>query len=203
MRLKLFLLLFVAVLLVGVASAEVQETSYTFKQNDFVNYNWTCLDDDGIHCSSGTPVTLTLTNPRGVTIFSNSSMTFNPTSFNHTIDTSTIGEYKVLIIVPTITNTTTGFSYLVTASGEAKGILGFYILMFVLIYLLTFFSAYWENVTLTTLGAFGMIILGMFSLINGIDIYRNNLTEAFSLITIFIGAYFAVTGSIKVIQENL
>lgn len=111
---KLFALLFVAIFMITLASAE----SFTFKQEEEVNFRFRCIDTAGEFCGSATVITLSLEAPNGSNVFDNSSMTSNPTFFNHTLSTADTGTYQTLIFVPGNENTTTEFTYQVTVTGE-------------------------------------------------------------------------------------
>lgn len=105
------------ILLIGLVPL-INAESYTFKQNENVNFQFVCLDTTNNYCSNTTQVLLTLTySSNGTILIANSSMSANPTYFNHTLKTNLTGKYYVLIISPTYVNTSTEFTYNVNPAG--------------------------------------------------------------------------------------
>ena len=100
--------------MISLASA----ASYTYKQDDTIDYRFRCIDLNGDYCPNTVFVGLSLDHPNGSTIYDNSTMTSNPTYYNHTLPTSDVGTYSVFIIAPSI-NSTTEFTYDVTPSGAS------------------------------------------------------------------------------------
>lgn len=111
---KLFATLFIAVFLISMASA----ASYTFRNGEDVNFRFRCFDGSGEFCGGTSLVTISIEAPNGTNVFDNSSMTGNPTFFNHTLPTEDNGIYSSIIFAPGNANTTTEFTYKVTNTGE-------------------------------------------------------------------------------------
>jgi hypothetical protein len=61
----------------------------------------------------------------------------------------------------------------------------------------------YRNITLSALTGMLMIFLGIWIVRNGVVIYRDNLTNYFGYVTIFIGAAIALTALIEWIQNVL
>jgi len=61
----------------------------------------------------------------------------------------------------------------------------------------------YKDHTLITIVAFFIMILGVFTFVNGIDFINNYVTTALSTIFIAVGGYFAVTEGISFIKEYL
>jgi hypothetical protein len=124
--------------------------------------------------------------------------------FNYTFcNTGRVGEYIVNGVgdidgVPQTWN----YNFFVTPSGFT-GILGLFVIVIAAIYFIAFFGFFGKSVWVAMFGGLGMILLGLFTLNNGIDIYRSFITEAFSFITIGIGSTFALTAGVDLIEENL
>lgn len=103
--------------------------------------------------------------------------------------TGELGVYEYTITATDgVQNTTQTFFFEVTPSGE-KGLLGFYFLIIILSYGVLAFGLYKQDITVTALSSFALVFLGIYMLFFGIDIFKNYLTNAFSLITIGIGSY--------------
>lgn len=93
------------------------------------------------------------------------------------------------------------YDYNVTPSGSGD-ILGFFILIVIMIYGIAFVGFFGKSEWVTILGGMAMIGLGLFTINNGIDVYRNQITEIFSWTTIALGAFFALYAGTSVIKEN-
>ncbi len=61
----------------------------------------------------------------------------------------------------------------------------------------------YKDHTLITIAAFFIMILGVFTFVNGVDSINNYVTTSFSTILIAVGGYFAVTEGISFIKEYL
>jgi len=96
----------------------ISGADFTFKQNEYVNFEYTCLDEVlNTYCNDTFQLLVKITAPNGSTIIRNSSATWNETYFNHSFPTAIIGEYSVLAITPQ-TNTTSELTYEVTNTGQ-------------------------------------------------------------------------------------
>lgn len=62
-----------------------------------------------------------------------------------------------------------------------------FIIVFIMFYLLTFIGIKIQNPWVSLGGCIGLLIVGIYTSINGVDIYRNELTSIISYITIMIG----------------
>lgn len=94
------------------------EVSYVFKLDEDVNYRFRCVEEDNTYCSNTTQLLMSIEYPNGTNAYDNSSMTHNPTYFNHTLPTNALGQYNTIIISPTVNGTITEFSYEITPTGK-------------------------------------------------------------------------------------
>jgi hypothetical protein len=143
--------------------------------------------------------------PDGHATFYNKPLSKNGNSYSLTLSTgnySSLGPICHGIVCSGTITETGSICRDVTPSGF-NNILGFTIIIFTLLYLITFIGAYYENFTVAVLGGMGLIALGLFSINNGIDVYRNAITNTISLTTLGLGAYFAISGGVKLIQETM
>lgn len=93
--------------------------------------------------------------------------------------------------------------FTITASGTSGGVLGnfgLFILLFAFGYAILFVGIFTRNIPTTILGGFALIIMGLYTLINGIDMYRNFATEAFSIITFAFGGFWAAKASLESLE---
>lgn len=89
----------------------------------------------------------------------------------------------------------------VTPTGD-EGILGLSIIILFVAFFLPFLGLFLQNKEITILGGFALMIIGLYSYNDGIDIYLNRLTEVFSIIMIGLGAMFALYSAMELIREN-
>lgn len=80
-----------------------------------------------------------------------------------------------------------GDSVLYINSSGLTGTLGLFVIAFLLFFGLTFYGIRIKNIWVSLIGTFGLLLLGLYTSFNGIDIYKNELTSAVSYVTIAIG----------------
>ena len=81
--------------------------------------------------------------------------------------------------------------------------IAFYIIIIVIIYAIAFIGFFGKNEWVAILGGLGMIALGLYTINNGIVIYKDFITNIFSWTTIGVGAFFALYAGVSVIYDNL
>jgi len=97
----------------------ISAQSYVFKEDEYVNYRFRCFDANNSYCNNATQLIISVEYPNGSNAVDNRSMTHNPTYFNVSLPTDTIGSgYMAIINSPTSNGTVTEFSYDVTYNGE-------------------------------------------------------------------------------------
>jgi len=131
-------------------------------------------------------------------------MTKAGTYYNYTFcNTDQVGEYIVNGHGDDDGETVVwSYNLFVTPSGYSN-ILGLFIILIVGVYSIALFGFFGKNVWVAIAGGLMMITLGLFTLLNGIDVHRNFMTESFSFFTIGLGAIFALTAGLELIDENL
>lgn len=150
----------------------------SFPQNSNINLIQTCAN-----CSF-TNIT-TIQTPNGL-ININSKMTKSGTFYTYVFtsnNTIPIGTY-IVNGVGDENGINAVWSYSFNVNG---GNLGFFILAFLVFYGITFFGLYKKNEWIALVGSIGLLLLGMFTSFNGVDVYKNDLTKALSYITLAIG----------------
>ena len=142
--------------------------------------------------------------PAGTMSYMNNGMTKTGTNYNYTFcNTTSLGDYSY---------TTCGdkegiqrcedIAFEVTPSGRGgNSNIAFVIILIVIIYAVTFVSFFGRNLPLSVLTGMFMSFFGLWIVRNGIVIYRDNLTNYFGYITIFIGVLIALWAAIEWIQE--
>ena len=92
-------------------------------------------------------------------------------------------------------------TFTVIPESQSLGI-GFYILVILLAYAIAFIGFFGKNEIITILGGMFMMLLGLWLVMNGITDYRTSLTNTVSIITLALGAIFAIWGSIGLLGDD-
>lgn len=133
--------------------------------------------------SNGSAINITTIKfPDGSLVSFNEEMTKDGTFYNWTLSSSRtylIGEYIV-----NGAGDEGVWNYKFVING---GNIGFFIILFVVCYGLTFYGLKIQNEWVSLLGCFGLLFLGIHTSFNGIDLYKNEMTRAISYITIAVG----------------
>lgn len=180
--------------------------SFYFELNESINYRFRCFDTDNNYCSSGTQLLVSIEDPEGINSIDNSSMTYNPTYFNHTLPTDKIGDYDVLIVSPSYNGTVSEFTYSVNPLGRvqttAQGINSAIFLVIIVAFTLVFLGLSFKLTQYPELRVLNLFFIGftmiffIYSLHLGY-LYMLNLavftTDAIRIIY-FVASIFIVTG---------
>jgi len=151
--------------------------------------------------------TLTTINTPTQVLTINQNGTNNLQTFNWTVSSGNfeeLGNYKINIVCSDGTDTVTGYVELeVTPSGDGgTSNIVFFIFAIFLLYSITFFGFFGKNIPITILGGMAMIFLGVWLINNGIIIFRNDLTNYISYVTIGVGvitSFWAMLEQLEVI----
>lgn len=194
---KLLVLLIFGILLLNIASAEVQ-TLGVFKQRETINLIQTC---DNSTYSNVTRVTY----PNGnFVINEHTKMTKVGSNYNYSLlTTEQLGQYIVYgecdengVI------TTWVYDFDITPSGEGESLIGLFIIIFLVCYGTLALGFLIKNQYIALFGALLVLILGVFTYKNGIDVYKNFMTEIISFVSIGVGAILSLLIPIEMITEN-
>ena len=85
--------------------------------------------------------------------------------------------------------------------GKTKMTIAFIFIGSVLMYFLLVLAFALENYPLGMLSSLGIIIIGVYIAIYNIEYINNMLTQAFALISIGLGSYVFINGSVEKIKE--
>ena len=92
--------------------------------------------------------------------------------------------------------------FVATETGKGPGALAFFVFVFVISYGIGFIGFFGKNEWISILGGFACLSLGIYTVVNGIDIYRNFITLGISYFTIAMGAIFTLIPALEMINEN-
>ena len=102
---------------------------------------------------------------------------------------STLGEHSYVINCNnSIVGGSSSLKFLVTPDGR-NGLMGYYILIILLSYGVLILGIYKKDITVSMLGTLALYFLGLWIMFYGIDIFKNYLTQAFSIITLGVAFY--------------
>jgi hypothetical protein len=99
------------------ASAADIETSYVFRQHEYVNFRFRCYDTNVNYCTSTTLLLINVESPNGTNALDNQSLTANSSYFNVSLPTNETGRYSAIISSPSSVNTLSEFTYIVNPQG--------------------------------------------------------------------------------------
>lgn len=199
-RIKLFIFIVLGFFLVSTVLPLVnseQQSLGTYKVGSCISLTQICAN-----CTFNNITSVTA--PDSTIVLTQSAMTKSGTVYNKTFcNTGQQGRYIVRGLGdPEGTDTIWTYDFQVTPSGFSN-LLGLFIIVTTVIYGIGFVGFFGKNIWVAVLGGLALISLGLFTLLNGIDVYRSYITEAFSFITIGIGAIFSITAGVELIQDNL
>lgn len=201
---KLAFAILLTLILFPLATAQVNEdnneqTFGTFKQSQKIDLLQLCSNCTFVNITS-------VVAPDSSIVLGQRAMGKADTRYNYTLissNTTQLGRYLVNGIGDPDGNIQVwSYDFLVTPSGRSN-LLGLFIIVMGLVYTITLVGFFGKNVWVTIIGGLLMMPLGLFTLINGIDIFRNFMTEAVSLVTMALGAFFAIFSLIAVIEDNM
>lgn len=202
MKSKILTIFLISIFLISLASAVCQDGEGNLnskKQNECVRIAQTCATCSYVNISS---ISLSTSNE---TIVSNIEMTSigNGEWEYQFCNTTVLGSYDVrgegdLDGIPD--SFTSCFD--ITPSGDSgTSQMIFHLFLILFIYGITFFAFYYaKNIPMTILCGMLMIFLGVYTINNGIIIYRDNITNYISYITIAIGFIISIWALIEQVE---
>ncbi len=145
--------------------------------------------------------------PNNNVLLSNIEANKNNTFYSYLMNggnTTTLGKYKYFYDCGNTVDSQTGkINFNVTPSGrDGNSNIAFVIILIVIIYTVTLVSFFGRNLPLSILTGMFMAFFGIWIIQNGLVIYRDNLTNYFGYVTIFIGALIALWAAIELIQDE-
>lgn len=196
MKVYSILYIFLATIILVMSLGSALENMGTFQQNKDFTLTQTC--------SEATFITITVNYPNSSIMASNISMTsVGAGQFSYDVNHNKLiqlGRYDVKGVSDGCENTF-GTFFTITPSG-LTGVLGLFIIVFIISYGIGFFGFFGKNVWVSMLGGMAMIALGIYTINNGIDVYRTFMTNIIAWTTIGIGAIFSITAGIEIIQDT-
>ena len=200
---KILTILCLGIVLISLASVSAVTNEYApVKQSDCVTLKQTCGSCSYSNISVSFPNS-TLQTINEVMI-DNGGGIFTYQFCN----TTNLGRYDVMTCgdingVHTCTDEGTLWFH-VTPSGEygnSKTIA--YIFIALILYAIGFIGFFGKSEWISALGGMAMMAFGVYTINNGLIIFRDWITNYFSYVTIGVGAIFALVSIIETIQENL
>lgn len=205
-KLILFSMLFLEVLFtIALTSQSTDATQlYTFKQNTVVDLKETCIDANNSFCDSSTLCLLTILKPDMTTLVQNATMTPGANYFNYTLSpqqTSVNGEYQVTILCSNSYSGFDSFTYLVTPTGDSRG-LGLFLVLALGSIILLILSVYIGNAYIGFFAGGGFLSTGVYTMIYGISSLSDLYTRTISYIVIGIGAILWIAAGYDLVTSG-
>lgn len=135
-------------------------------------------------CSDATWINLTISNTNGIILF-NQEMNYNGTTWEYKFTPDTLGRHDVNYLTDGCEKS--NVAYFFVNPVDNTGSMVFFIFLYLLFYGITILGLLKRNGWITLGGCFGLLILGVYTGINGIGEFKNDLTSAVSYITLLIG----------------
>lgn len=186
MKKTIIILLMAFLLVLPLMDAQDQ---YTYKAGEVSDLKIP-FEVDGEAASSSATCNISIQYPNGSYLVSNTPMTnLNNGEFNYTFyknQTKISGGYKWVAYCCDGSKCASGYdNFEITPSGKSgTSNIIFFLFLILMLYGINLLGFFGENETMTLLGGMALIFLGVYLINNGIIIYRDNLTNYFSYITI-------------------
>jgi len=192
--------LFLFLILISLVSAG--DLLQSIKQTRTIDLIQTCSDCTFVELTS-------ITYPNGTKLQMNVNMTQIGEDYSYPFgNTTQLGIYKYntcgdLLSPASNTRVLTceTISFEVTPSGWSGGAnVAFFIFIIVAIYSINLLGFFGKNIPMTILGGMALMFLGIYMIQQGIVIYRDNLTNYFSYITIAWGFISAIWAGLEQLE---
>jgi len=192
---KIYLTIILGIFLL-LGSVSALDNYPTIKQNDCINLQQICASCSYVNISS-------ISNRENYSLISNVEMNYygNGEWRYEFCNTSFIGEYDVKG-QGDINGVDEGFAtrFEVTPTG-IEGNLGFYIILLILSLRIIILGFVAQDTWVAILGSFGLIIMGLFMLLYGINGMKDVVyTYSISIITIMLGAYIGIRAAVETLE---
>jgi hypothetical protein len=135
-------------------------------------------------CDNATWINLSISNINGFVI-TNVQMINNGTSWYYKFTPNILSPHDISFLSDGCEKS--GTTRLNINSTNNNNSIVLFIFLYILFYGITLLGLLKRHVWITLGGCFGLLILGVYTGTNGIDIYKNGLTDAVSYITLLIG----------------
>ncbi len=199
MQLK-YLTIILGILLLGITMAEVQ-TLGTFEDGRDIELKQVASSD-----YTGCNIT-SVSFPNSSKIVQNVKMSKSGNEYSYNLKGgNTSGVYGQYVVNGECYDGTDydiwAYDFDVTPSGFSNTI-GFYVLIVIIAFAILVLGFSLEDPWIVLLGCFGMIFLGIWMNINGIDTIQNKtITMALSIIIIAVASYISLKTGLEIIQQN-
>lgn len=187
-----------------IVPALAQDPDFVFKAGDLIDVKVPCFNS-GSYCSGSAQCNLSVYYPNGSILINNGEATNNGAFHNFTIQKSNTwisGTYpSTMVCIDGANNGSSSFYIQITPTGDNK-VNVFYFLIIILSYGVLIFGVWKQDVTISLLGAFALVFLGLYVLFYGLDIYKNYLTNGFAIITLGVSFYVLAIASYEYLVEG-
>lgn len=173
-----------------------------YQVNSIINYAKPCINN-GSYCSSTARCNYTIFKPDNSLLVDNQLATNKISYHNYSIQVNEIGVYKADMTCTdgSLTGSET-FYFQVTGSGINDNKF-FYIIIFSFAIFFMVLGFWIKDDWVVVFGSFALVILGLYILLNGIDLIRDiNTTRGISFIIIGVGSYISIRSAIEMIDEG-
>lgn len=182
------------------AATDTKIVDDTFQVNKIISYAKPCFNN-GSYCSSNTKCNYTIFKPDNTMLIDNKQGTNNINRYNISFYVEDIGVYKVDQVC--IDNGLWGsetYYFEVTGSG-LNDVTYFLVFIFLASFIMIILGFWIKDGWITIFGSLGLFSVGLYILLNGIDIIRNLIiTRSFSFIMLGLAAYIGLRSAYETIE---
>lgn len=181
----------------------VAESSYTFKQGEAVNLKIPVFDENNNPVNSSTSCFLTVVDKNQNYLANNSAMSYEGSGiYSYSILSSTLGtSYVTMSCSDGVTSGFSTFTIDVTPSGQ-QGSLGFFVVIMLVLAGLIVLGFSIKDGWFVILGGMGLIIFALYSMVNGIAGFKDDMvTWGISITMMGVGAYLTIKSALEMMQD--
>jgi len=193
-------------LLLMMSFVVAQDTDYIYESGKDVTLNINCFNETFALCDSSTACYMTISYPDGTNLVNNGTMTRDVSYYNYSIGASQLnqkGEYSATAYCDNRENGFSSFQFLITSNNSRFPPYVLNLIITIFLFVLFFFGIMKEDVTLTAIASMGLIVVGIFTHINGFGDVKNWITDLWALVNIAIGSYVLIRVTMEEAVNNL
>jgi hypothetical protein len=135
-------------------------------------------------CSDATWINISISNSNGL-ILTDKAMTYNGTTWEYKFTPNTLGRHDIAYLTDGCEKSNTAYFYV--DPKDNTGSILFFIFVYTLFYAITILGLIRKHEWICLGGCMGLLVLGVYTGINGFGNYKDDLTSVISYITIMIG----------------
>lgn len=208
-NLSLFLVI-VMLLSITLVSAELEKAfeDQVLKTAKTGDVKFLCVDQVGSPCSNQATCNVTFSLPVNGTVIVNNQLATQVSKgiFNYTLignNVRTSGTYEgIAVCTDGLYTGSMSFPVVVSPSGAVNSLWAL-IVVIAIAFSFMIFGFYKEDIWITVIASWALVFVGLFTLINGFDVYRDWRTEAMSFLMLAVAGYVSIRSTLELVEGNI